>query len=91
MPVYVDEPIYQLGRMKMCHMLADTEQELHAMADKIGVARKHYQTPPRASTPHYDICKSKRALAIAYGAIPVVDRAKLVDIMRAARKWATNV
>ena len=43
--------------MKMCHMLADTLDELHAMADRIGVARRHFQTD--SSAPHYDICKSK--------------------------------
>ena len=69
MSVYVDAAIYGYGRMIMCHMLADTVEELHDMADKIGVARKWYQGPPKSSTPHYDICKSKRALAVQFGAI----------------------
>ena len=46
----------------MSHMIADTEEELHAMADKIGVLRKWYQGD------HYDITQSKKALAIIYGA-----------------------
>jgi len=67
--VYVDASIYGYGRMKMCHMLADTPEELHAMAARIGVARRWFQTPPKASFWHYDVCKSKRALAVAAGAI----------------------
>lgn len=63
MPVYVDEARNRFGRMLMCHMLADTPAELHAMADRIGVKRKWFQRD--ASTPHYDICQSKRALAVA--------------------------
>jgi hypothetical protein len=67
MSVYVDATLWKLGPMKMCHMIADTEAELHAMADKIGIDRRHYQR--NASTPHYDVCKSKRAQAVRLGAI----------------------
>ena len=66
----------------MCHMLADTPAELHAMADRIGVARRWYQA--KASTPHYDVCKSKRALAVRAGAVEV-DRAGLGAMIRAIR------
>lgn len=69
MSVYVDAAIYPFGRMIMCHMIADTPEELHAMADRIGVQRKWFQTPPKASFWHYDIAKSKRELAISSGAI----------------------
>ena len=65
----------------MCHMLADTLEELHAMADRIGVARKHYQGPPKTTTPHYDICKAKRALAVKCGAVEVTTR-ELVAVRR---------
>jgi hypothetical protein len=66
MTVYVDDmylsPMGRFGRMKMSHMIADTEAELHAMAARIGVARRWYQGD------HYDIAISKRALAVAAGA-----------------------
>lgn len=69
MVVYVDDmhkaPMGRFGRMKMSHMIADTEAELHAMADRIGVARRWYQGD------HYDIALSKRALAVAAGAVEV--------------------
>lgn len=82
MTVYVDTAEHRYGRIIMCHMLADTPAQLHAMADTIGVARRWYQG--QASTPHYDIAKSKRALAIAAGAVEV-NREKLVGIIRQIR------
>lgn len=70
MTVYVDNMQASYGRMKMCHMVADSTDELLAMADRIGVARKWLQ---RAGTAHehFDIALSKRALAIEAGAIEV--------------------
>lgn len=66
MSVYVDDMKASHGRMVMCHMIADTEDELHAMADRIGVARKWFQQKP--SGDHYDVALSKRALAVKFGA-----------------------
>lgn len=68
MPVYVDDMKAGYGRMVMCHMVADTEEELHAMADRIGVDRKWYQYPHKSRYPHYDIALSKRSLAVEAGA-----------------------
>lgn len=72
MTVYVDDHRAPYGRMKMCHLLADTDDELHAMADQIGIARRWYQDT--TSGPHYDIALSKRALAVAAGAVEVTVR-----------------
>lgn len=68
----------------MCHMIADTDEELHAMADKIGVQRKWHQ---KAGTPHshYDIALSKRAIAVANGA-KEIDMRQLALIIRAKRE-----
>lgn len=85
MSVYVDAAIYGYGRMVMCHMLADTLEELHGMADKIGVARRWYQGPPKTSTPHYDICKSKRARAVQHGAIECTAK-EIVEVRRRVLK-----
>ncbi len=73
MTVYVDDMEAAYGRMKMCHMLADTDEELHAMADTIGVQRKWWQAPPKHDS-HYDIALSKRALAVKAGAILITWR-----------------
>ena len=77
MACYVDQPIFPFGRMMMCHLWADSLDELLAMVDRIGVARKWIQGHPtlsfgkhrEASWVHFDIAKAKRALAIQAGAI----------------------
>lgn len=85
MSVYVDRVALSFGRMVMCHMIADTPDELHAMADRIGVARHWFQQPPKASFWHYDIAKSRRALAVAVGAIDC-DRIAFVTALRRIRE-----
>ena len=74
MTVYVDDmyryPMGRFGRMKMSHMQADTTEELLEMADWIGVDRKWLQYPGTWKE-HFDVCQTKRALAIEAGAIPL--------------------
>lgn len=70
--------------MKMCHMFADTRAELDAMADAIGVARKWIQNPGKGRREHYDVCLSKRELAIENGAIPVGPR-QVVAFLRTGK------
>lgn len=74
MTVYVDNMRARYGRMLMCHMIADSDDELHAMADRIGIARKWWQSPAKTSGSHYDIAQSKRALAVAAGAVEITWR-----------------
>ncbi len=50
-----------------CHMYADSLEELHAMADKIGLKRAWFQNS--WSLQHYDLTPSKRLLAVRSGAI----------------------
>jgi hypothetical protein len=73
MSVYVDNMRAKFGRLVMCHMIADTDAELHAMADAIGVSRRWWQAPPKHRS-HYDIALSKRALAVAAGAVEITQR-----------------
>ncbi|GGN49597.1 hypothetical protein GCM10011349_20400 [Novosphingobium indicum] len=77
MTVYVDDVRHRFGNMVMCHMWADTLDELLAMVDLIGVQRKWIQGHPtlsfgkhrNASWVHFDIALSKKALAIRHGAV----------------------
>ena len=77
MTCYVDDVRHRFGNMVMCHLWADTLDELLAMVDKIGVQRKWIQGHPtlsfgkhrNASWVHFDIALSKKALAIEAGAV----------------------
>ena len=83
MAVYVDSMRAAFGRMVMCHMIADSTEELLAMADRIGVQRKWIQ---KAGTPleHFDIALVKKALAIRYGAQEITMR-QLAEKLRERR------
>ena len=70
MAVYVDNMEAGFGRMVMCHMIADTTEELLDMADQIGVQRKWIQKAGKY-TEHFDVCLSKRKEAVKAGAIEV--------------------
>lgn len=69
MTVYVDDmyryPMGQFRRMKMSHMIADTEDELHALAGRLGLKRKWFQGD------HYDVSMTVREAAIRAGATPI--------------------
>lgn len=79
MTVYVDDMRARFGRLILCHMIADTAAELHAMADRVGVARRWHQGD------HYDIALSKRALAIAAGAVEITWRCRGLMTVRRRR------
>ncbi len=77
MTVYVDDmhtsPRGHLGRMRMSHMMADSTAELLEMADRIGLDRRHLQHAGTARE-HFDICLSRRARAVAAGAVEITMR-----------------
>lgn len=83
MAVYVDDPIHRYRSMLMCHMVADSSEELHRMARAIGVDARWIQSPgtPRE---HFDVCKSKRQSAVRHGAIEVSPR-EIVRVLRRKR------
>jgi Protein of unknown function (DUF4031) len=73
--VYVDEIknytglTRGLGHTHWCHMTADTEEELHALAERIGLRRSWYQKKDsRDYRWHYDVTPNKRAEAVWLGA-----------------------
>lgn len=65
MAVYVDDMRASYGQMLMCHMVADSDQELHAMADEIGIKRRWFQGD------HYDIPLKIRRAALSLGAVEI--------------------
>ena len=63
---------YRLGSS---HLTADTLEELHAFAARLGLRRAWFQD--HAIMPHYDLTAEKRVLAVAMGAAEVSMRAQL--------------
>lgn len=70
MSCYVDAvreyPRTGLRFTRFCHLLADTPEELHAMADKLGIPRRYFQDHPWRW--HHDLPEHLRARAIEFGA-----------------------
>lgn len=73
MSCYVDLPDKPYGRMLMCHMIADSQQELLSWAARLGVQQKWIQKKGEPNE-HLDICKSKRDLALKLGAVELTNR-----------------
>lgn len=86
MTIYVDDMQCSYHNMIMCHMGADTTKELNNMADKIGVKRKWIQHKGTWRE-HFDICLTKKKLAIKYGAIEVTQRE---FVIRMKKRWDTK-
>ena len=82
MAVYVDNARLKFGRMKMCHMVADTQAELLDMALKLGVLR--WAQKANTVYEHFDLSLMKRKQAISLGAVEV-DSRKLVSIITQKR------
>lgn len=68
MAVYVDDMDLSLGEKQISHMIADTREELLAMADRIGLPRERIQ---KLGTrwEHFDVSRPRRDAAIGFGAV----------------------
>lgn len=79
----MDSEFIQYKRMKMCHMIADTEEELEDIAIKLGLNLSwwQYKGTPKS---HFDVSKSVREKALQLGAI-IIDRKELVEILKKKR------
>lgn len=101
MAVYVDEIRDYRNRADLrphlrklwCHMFADSPDELHAMAERIGLRREWFQDQkPNPEMHHYDVQPAKRAQALRLGAVEVDSGEYMEGVLeriRARRKTAT--
>lgn len=69
-------------RSASCHLVADSLEELHVFAARIGLKREWSQDAK--GVPHYDLTPRRRARAVELGAVEV-DRAGFVAVMRRLR------
>jgi hypothetical protein len=70
--VYVDQPVWEWRERHWCHLLADSDEELHAFAAALGLKRAWFQH--REDMPwkdHYDIPDELRDEALRAGAVEV--------------------
>lgn len=84
MAVYVDDMRARKGRLVFSHMLADSDQELRSMAQRIGIPAKYHQYPGSPKS-HFDVCQQMRARAIDLGAVPITMK-QAGAIVRSRRK-----
>ena len=80
MSVYVDDMRAPYGRMVMCHMTADSSEELLTMARIIGVSERWIQKRGTWQE-HFDISLGKRALAVKAGAVEVTGRERFMAMI----------
>lgn len=82
MTVYVDsEEISWRGRA-WSHLVADSLDELHAFASKLGLQRRWFQS--KSLYPHYDVTSAVRDRALALGA-KGADRETIVSCAKRMR------
>lgn len=73
MSVYIDDMEVKFGRMIMCHMIADTHDELLKMARAIGM-RDTWIQHEGTYREHFDVSKNRKLRAIEAGAIEITQR-----------------
>jgi hypothetical protein len=69
--VYVDDVAMRWRGKRWYHLTADSTEELHAFAAKVGLKREWFQESEyRREADHYDVTDSFRDKSILLGAIP---------------------
>ncbi|MGN6223884.1 DUF4031 domain-containing protein [Pseudoxanthomonas sp.] len=87
MSVYVDDAVHPWRGQRWAHLMADTLEELHAMARQLGIPRRAFQN--KTSGAHYDVTADLREQAIRLGAVPIsrhVDRVLVRAVIARAKE-----
>lgn len=89
MTAYIDYPKFTKpgGKKKYSHLVADSLEELHAFALKIGIKRHFFHKT--AKHPHYDLTEQQYHLAVTAGA-HLVDSRTLIKVSRVAMGLAAE-
>lgn len=86
MTVYIDDAVTLWRGQRWAHLMADTLDELHAFAARLGLPKRAFQD--RRSGAHYDVNADTRSIALALGAMPISrhrDRALVREVIARAR------
>jgi hypothetical protein len=86
MTVYVDDAVHLWRGQRWAHLMADTLDELHAMAAQLDIPRRAFQN--KTSGAHYDVTTELREHAIRLGALPIsrhTDRALVKAVIARAK------
>lgn len=86
MTVYVDDAVTLWRGQRWAHLMADTLEELHAMAARLGIPRRAFQN--KTSGAHYDVPAQLREEAIRLGTVAISrhrDRELVRAVIRNAR------
>jgi hypothetical protein len=67
--VYVDDAVTLWRGRRWAHLMADTLDELHAFAARLGIPARAFQN--KRSGAHYDVDAELRSVALALGAMPI--------------------
>ena len=80
--IYLDNYKGKFKNMLMSHLMADTEQELDAIASRLGLKPEWKQQG--SFGPHFDLSESKRSKAVLLGAKEVTaqDLVKIFGSLR---------
>ncbi len=86
MTVYVDDAVTLWRGQRWAHLMADTLDELHDFAARLGIPRRAFQD--KTSGAHYDVTAQLRERAVALGAVPISrhhDRQQMRRVIANAR------
>lgn len=86
MTVYVDDAVHLWRGRRWAHLMADTLDELHAMAARLEIPRRAFQD--KTSGAHYDVPADLRERAITLGAVAIsrhTDREKVRAVIHVAK------
>lgn len=83
MAIYVDAEGIRWRNRLWCHLVADSLNELHDFARRLGLKRQWFQD--QGFYPHYDVTMAVRERALRLGALDA-DRLTIVDRSKALRR-----
>ena len=86
MTVYVDDAVTLWRGQRWAHLMADTLDELHAFAARLGIPRRAFQD--KTSGAHYDVTEELREHALRLGAVAISrhrDREQVREVIRNAK------